>query len=91
MPVDASIWIGGLALVVSIGTLIHGYFTLTGMAKKSAMEGLGDEVDRLKAERDEWRDHAQECERERQWLRREYMKMIQNSADQTKKAIRDGQ
>jgi len=70
---DASIIIGGFALVVSIGTLIHGAFTLSGMAKKSSIDDLNDALERLQKERDEWRDHAEECERERQWLRREYM------------------
>jgi len=45
------------------------------MAKKEVVDDLGEELNRMKKERDEWRDHAQECERERQWLRAEYMKL----------------
>ncbi len=72
MP-DASIIIGGFALVVSIGTLIHGAYTLSGMAKKSSIDDLNDTVERLQKERDEWRAHSEECEHERQWLRTQYM------------------
>lgn len=80
---DASLIISGGALVVAALTLLNGYFQLSRTAKKDSEDELSDELERMRKDRDDARrerdealEHVRQCERERQLLQRQNMRLL---------------